>query len=331
MSRAALHPVRPDEAGLRLDRWFKRHYPHLTHAWLSRLVRTGQVRIDGARAATGQRLAAGQQIRVPPHRVPPLDQAPAPPRAEEPCTVGEGQARVLRARLLHRDAAVLVLDKPSGLAVQGGTKTEHHLDAMLDALRFEAAERPRLVHRLDRDTSGVLVLGRTATAAARLAEAFRRKDALKLYWAIVVGVPEPREGRIDLPLSKRGGARGERTVVDEQGKSARTDYRVIDAAGSRVAWVALWPRTGRTHQIRAHLAALGTPILGDGKYGGRAALLPGDIAAPGLHLHARAIDLPQPSGGRLRVVAPLPEHMRRTFARLGFEEALGREPMATAP
>ena len=310
--------VSAEEAGLRLDRWFKRRYPDLTHARLSKLVRTGQVRVDGARAKTGVRLEAGQRVRVPP-----LGPSAAPPKTPRPRPPDAAAAAGLRARVLYRDDAVIVFDKPSGLAVQGGSRTVRHLDGMLDALTFESSERPRLTHRLDKDTSGVLVLGRTARAAAALAAAFRGKEVDKLYWALVVGVPKPRLGRIALPLAKRAGAGGgERVVGDESGRAALTEYRVIEAAGKRAAWLALTPRTGRTHQLRAHCAALGTPILGDRKYGGPLASLPGTAAAPGLHLHARAIEFPRPGGeGRVRVVAPLPEHMRETWRRLGFDPA----------
>ncbi len=231
--------------------------------------------------------------------------------------------------VLHRDDAVIVLDKPPGLAVQGGTGTERHLDGLLDALRFDAAERPRLVHRLDRDTSGVLVLARSAAAAAALAAAFRGKTVRKVYWALTVGVPKPRQGRIDLPLAKLMRPGGERVVADaDTGKRAVTWYRTVAHAGDKIAWLALEPVTGRTHQLRAHAAAIGTPILGDGKYGGAAAHPAGMPQARQLHLHARAIDFPHPAGGRLRVTAPLPPHMRETWAFFGFAEGDEADPFA---
>ena len=315
MGNVATIEVSAEEAGLRLDRWFRRRYPELGHARLSKLVRTGQVRVDGARAKTGSRVEAGQRVRVPP-----LGASAVPRRRPHPPAPAAAAAD-LRARVLYRDDAVIVLDKPPGLAVQGGTGTVRHLDAMLDALTFDGSERPRLTHRLDKDTSGVLVLGRTARGAAALAAAFRRKEVHKLYWALVVGVPKPRVGRIALSLAKRAGSGGgERVVADPSGRAALTEYRVIEAAGKRAAWLALTPRTGRTHQLRAHCATLGTPILGDRKYGGASAVLPGTAAAPGLNLHARAIEFPRPDGkGDLRVVAPLPEHMRETWRRLGFD------------
>jgi len=236
---------------------------------------------------------------------------------------------MLRTAVLHRDEAVIVIDKPAGLAVQGGTGTERHLDAMLDALRFDAAERPRLVHRLDKDTSGVLVLARSAAAASALAAAFRGKAVRKVYWALTVGVPKPRQGRIDLPLAKLMGSGGERVVADdEDGKRAITFYRTIAHAGAKIAWLALEPQTGRTHQLRAHAASIGTPILGDGKYGAALAHPAGVPNARRLHLHARAIEFPHPGGKRLAVTAPLPPHLRDTWVFFGFAESEDRDPFA---
>ncbi len=309
MTGVETREVAPDDGDVRLDRWFRRHFPALGHVQLQKLLRTGQVRVDGGRAKASQRLAAGQRVRVPP--LPTVAPRPEPRRAP-----ASTEAERLKARVLHRDATMIVIDKPAGLAVQGGTNQTTHLDAMLDALRFDAKERPRLVHRLDRDTSGVLVLARTAAAARELGALFKSRAVTKVYWAVVVGVPRPSEGKIDLPLAKRPARGGERVAVDEdEGKRAVTHYRVLDAAGKQVALVELEPRTGRTHQLRAHMAALGTPILGDGKYGGRAAFLPGAELAKRLHLHARSITLPD---GRT-VTAPLPPHMRESLKDLGLE------------
>ena len=318
MSGVSTRTVGPDEADLRLDRWFRRHFPHLPHGALAKLLRTGQIRVDGKRAETGTRLVPGQIIRIPP--LPEPDQRVS---KQAPPPIDERAAKALQARVLYRDASVVVLDKPFGLPVQGGPGIGRSVDHLLDALRFGADERPRLVHRLDRDTTGVLVLARSAAAASRLAAAFRARDAEKTYWAVTVGVPRPREGRVDAPLAKRPGPRGERVaVVDEEteegGKVARavTDYRVIDHAGKRAAWLELFPLTGRTHQLRAHCVALRCPILGDAKYGGPSAMLAG--LPEMLHLHARRLAIAHPEGGRLVVEAPLPPHMTETFARLGF-------------
>jgi len=309
--------VAPDEGDTRLDRWFRRHFPALTQGALQKMLRTGQVRVDGRRAEANTRLAPGQEIRVPP-----LPEAPPPERPRVAKPLDPHERKALEAMVIHRDREVLVLDKPHGLPVQGGPGIARHLDGMLDALRFDAAERPRLVHRLDKDTSGVLVLARSAAAAAKLAAAFRGRDVEKTYWAVTVGQPTPPAGRIDLPLVRQGGPRGERTAAAEPGdrEAARavTDFRTLDAARRRAAWLELKPITGRTHQLRVHCAeALGCPILGDGKYGGAAAHMEG---LPGqLHLHARALHLPHPAGGTLEVAAPLPPHMKETFAFFGFE------------
>ncbi|MGH7000506.1 MAG: RluA family pseudouridine synthase, partial [Stellaceae bacterium] len=291
------------DAEIRLDRWFKRHFPELSHGKLEQLLRTGQIRLDGKRAVARDRIAAGQIVRVPP--LPAASPRPPAPRASEPSA---RDAKMIQARVLHRDDDVIVIDKPQGLAVQGGTKTDRHLDGLLDTLRFGVEERPRLVHRLDKDTSGVLVLARHARAATKLAEAFRGKAARKIYWAAIVGVPEPQQGCVDQRLAKLPGRLGERVVPNEDGKRAITYYRTIAQAGDRLAWVALEPVTGRTHQLRAHCAVLGTPILGDGKYGGAVTHVPGVPGNRRVHLHARALAIPHPAGGTLIVMAPLPPH-----------------------
>ena len=315
--------VTPDEADLRLDRWFKRHFPMIGHGLLEKWLRTGQVRVDGGRVKASQRLSPGQNIRVPPLPVDP------PPVAAPRPAVDEPMARALRAAVLYRDADVIVLNKPPGLAVQGGTgMADHHLDAMLDALCFDAPERPRLVHRLDKDTSGVLLLGRNAGATAKLAAAFKSRAARKCYWALVVGVPKLRQGRIDAPLAKLGGKGIEKMGVDEEeGLRAVTYYRVVEAALKRAAWLELEPRTGRTHQLRAHCLLLGTPILGDGKYGGKEAMIEGVGLSRKLHLHARAIRLPHPrTGAPLQVVAPLPPHFVSGFELFDFREGSAGAP-----
>lgn len=305
--------VRPEDGELRLDRWFRRHYPQLGHGRLEKLLRTGQVRVDGKRAKAGDRIAPGQAIRVPPLGEMPPSNADSRPRASARDEAG------LRDRVIYRDDWAIVIDKPPGLAVQGGTNTDRHVDLLLDGLRFGNDERPRLVHRLDRDTSGVLLIARTATAAAFFTRAFRDKTTRKTYWAAVVGVPETTQGRIELALAKLPGRAGERVRPDEDaGKHAVTYYRVIDSTGDRASWLALLPVTGRTHQLRAHCAAIGTPILGDGKYGGAGAHLGGNIAAHRLHLHARSLAIPHPAGGVLRVSAKLPPHMQRLWDFLGF-------------
>ena len=303
------------DAALRLDRWFKRHYPALGHSHLEKLLRTGRIRVDGKRARASDRVVPGQAIRLPP-----LDRM-ASPVPQATWQASPGDEAMLRDAVLHRDDAVIVLNKPPGLAVQGGSGTERHLDGLLDALRFGSEIRPRLVHRLDKETSGVLVLARTAAAAAFLTRAFREKTTCKVYWAIVVGVPKLRQGRIDLALAKLPGREGERVRADtEDGKRAVTYYQVVDTVGAKASWLALLPVTGRTHQLRAHCAALGTPILGDAKYGAAAAHLAGVPGGRRVHLHARALSIPHPLGGTLSVTAPLPRHMRQSWAFFGFPD-----------
>ena len=312
---------------MRLDRWLRRQCPGLTQGQVQKWLRTGQVRVDGRRAKAGDRLTAGQSVRVPPWA-----EAEAPERTAPPPDPRD--IDLLKAAILYRDDDVIALNKPPGLAVQGGSGTRRHLDGMLDGLRFGADERPRLVHRLDRDTSGVLLLARTVAAAQWLAKAFRARDTRKAYWALVAGVPSPQSGLIRAPLTKRPGPKGERVVADSDGRMAITAYWTVESAGRRLAWLALEPRTGRTHQVRVHCAAvLETPILGDRKYGGEEALSPlaGSNGTRGLHLHARAIRVPRPGGKVLEVLAPPPDHMRHTMAFLGMAPDSGGEPFPDFP
>lgn len=316
--------VESDDDGIRLDRWFRRHYPALAHGALEKLLRTGQVRLDGKRAKSGDRIEAGQAIRIPPQigNVSAVKQ-PAPNLANH-------AKDDLQELVIYQDSSVIVLNKPPGLATQGGSGITKHIDGMLDSLMQGKKQRPRLVHRLDRDTSGVLVVARTVPAAAALAESLRRRDASKVYWALTKGVPKKRQGTIKLALAKQGGRGEERMVgsTSEDAKHAITDYVVLDHAGEEFAFVVAKPVTGRTHQIRVHLASLGTPIIGDYKYGGADARPKGEIADK-LHLHARSIDIAHPDGGRLRVTAPLPPHMLKTWKFLGFD-AEAPDPFARA-
>lgn len=315
-SRVQLRDVARDEAGMRLDRWFQRHFPELGHGALQKLLRTGQVRIDGKRAEAKDRVEPGQSIRLPPG----VTAAP-PPKPRAVSTVSDRDAAEIQGLVIYKDDHVIVLNKPPGLAVQGGSGTSRHVDGMLDALRFGYDERPRLVHRLDKDTSGLLLIARTGLAARRLGDAFRDRETEKLYWAIVVGMPPRPEGAIDLPLAKRPGARDRELMqVDhENGQKALTHFRVLDHAGKRASLLALWPRTGRTHQLRVHCAEMGCPILGDGKYGGEEALLSAVADSRRLHLHARRLVLPHPSGkGTLAIDAQPPPHFRRTVEAFGF-------------
>ncbi|MCB2015278.1 MAG: RluA family pseudouridine synthase [Sphingobium sp.] len=317
-------PVSADDDGIRLDRWFKRHMPEIGFATVSRWARTGQLRVDGARVGAGDRIAEGQVIRVPP--APPSDDAPARKRPVRP-QLSDEEFDFAQGLVIHRDEQAIVINKPPGLATQGGTKTDSHVDGMLDALMFERDDRPKLVHRLDKDTSGALLLARSARAAAWFAKSFSSRTARKVYWALVVGVPSIEDGVIDLPLAKQPGTGGEKMHVDEEeGLPSRTRYRVIERAGNRACWLELQPFTGRTHQIRVHLAAIGFPIVGDGKYGGKDAFLTGSISRK-MHLHSRRIRIDHPDGGRVDVRADLPPHFAESLESLGFNLAAGDLPL----
>jgi len=320
--------VGEDDDGIRLDRWFKRHLADTSFTTVAKWARTGQLRLDGNRATPGDRLQAGQVIRVPPAEP---ARAPARPKRERP-PLSEDQVAFARGLVIHRDPQAIVINKPPGLATQGGTRTSAHVDGLLDALQFEAEGRPKLVHRLDKDTSGALLIARTARAAAFFAKSFSGRSARKVYWALVVGVPAIEDGMIDLPLAKQPGTGGEKMHVDEaNGQPARSRYRVIERAGNRAAWVELQPHTGRTHQLRAHMAAIGHPIVGDGKYGGQAAFLTGGVSRK-MHLHARRIRIDHPDGGTIDVSAELPDHFRESMGLLGFDPALGDAlPLDEAP
>jgi 23S rRNA pseudouridine955/2504/2580 synthase len=314
--------VSGEDDGIRLDRWFKRNLPDASFNIVSRWSRTGQLRVDGKRATPGDRIEAGQVIRVPPAEPP-----SQPVRKLERRALSPDQIEFVRDMVIHRDPAALVVNKPPGLATQGGTKTHVHVDALLDGLAEEGELRPKLVHRLDKDTSGVLLLARTPRAAAHFSKAFSGRTARKIYWALVVGVPSTEEGLIDLPIAKQPGTGGEKMHVDEQdGLAARTRFRVIERAGNRAAWIELQPLTGRTHQLRVHMAAIGHPIVGDGKYGGQEAFLTGSISRK-LHLHARRLRIDHPDGSSLDVTAELSQHFADSLANLGFDPAMGELPL----
>jgi 23S rRNA pseudouridine955/2504/2580 synthase len=311
--------VGPDDDGIRLDRWFKRHLPDTSYTTVAKWARTGQLRVDGARAKPGDHVVTGQAIRVPPAEPVRVD---APQKRERP-PLSDDEITFAQEMVIHRDAQAIVLNKPPGLATQGGTKTIEHVDGLLDALQDDLDGRPKLVHRLDKDTSGALLIARTTRAAAYFAKSFSSRTARKTYWALVVGVPSIEDGMIELPIAKQPGTGGEKMHVDEkEGSPARTRYRVIEMAGTTTAWLELIPHTGRTHQLRVHLAAIGHPIVGDGKYGGQAAFLTGNISRK-MHLHSRRIRIDHPDGGEIDVQAELPTHFAESLKQLGFDEMLG--------
>ena len=309
--------VAQEDDGIRLDRWFKRHRPGTPHALIARWARSGELTLDGKKADVSDRIEAGQRIAMP---GPPAAPNGARPRKDKPLSPAD--IALAEAMVIHRDASALVLDKPPGLATQGGTKTDSHVDGLLGALQGDGPVRPKLVHRLDKDTSGALLVARTPRAAAWFAKAFSNRSARKTYWAIVVGVPDIAQGEIDLPLAKQPGSGGEKMHVDEKGLPSKSRYRIIERAGNKAAWVELQPLTGRTHQLRVHMAAIGHPIVGDGKYGGKDAFLTGTISRK-LHLHSRRLRIDHPDGGALDVSAPLPDHFAASLDALGFDPILG--------
>lgn len=314
MSGVHTRQVNDDEDGMRLDRWFATHYPQVTFGRLQKMIRTGQVRVDSGRARTNTRLEAGQTIRVPP-----VDESPE--RAAP--VVRSADAEFLRSIILYEDDDLYVFNKPHGLASQGGSGTRRHMDGLLKSLPNRQGEAPRLVHRIDRDTSGCLVVAKTRAAATHFGAVFRSRSARKIYWAVVVGVPQPTQGRISCFLAKQPTTDGEQMIVVKNGtegaQHSMSHYAVIDTAGRRFSWVSLKPVTGRTHQLRVHMAELGNPILGDPRYFNIENWEAPEGLATGLHLHARRISLPLRNGKRLDVSAPLPPHMQETFAALGFD------------
>ncbi|OYY66499.1 RluA family pseudouridine synthase [Sphingomonas sp. 28-62-11] len=313
--------VSAEDDGIRLDRWFKRHLEATSYTTVAKWARTGQLRIDGARATPGARLAAGQVLRVPPAEPVRTDAPKVAARTRTPLTPDE--EAFIQELVIHKDSQAIVINKPPGLATQGGTKTTEHVDGLLDGLTFDSEGRPKLVHRLDKDTSGALLVARNARAAGHFAKAFSSRTARKVYWALIVGVPDIFDGMIELPIGKQPGSGGEKMHVDEEnGSPARTRYRVIERAGNRAAWVELQPFTGRTHQLRVHLNAIGHPIVGDGKYGGAASFLTGGVSRK-MHLHARRIRIDHPDGGQIDVTAELPAHFAESLKLLGFDEKLG--------
>jgi 23S rRNA pseudouridine955/2504/2580 synthase len=314
--------VTDDEDDTRVDRWLKRKFHGLTQGQIEKALRKGEIRIDGARAKSNTRVKAGQKVRVPPmspaHEPDPDDQKP---RTKVKCS----DADMMRSLVIYEDDRIIALNKPAGLAVQGGTGTSRHIDALSRALVDDTEEKPRLVHRLDRDTTGVLVLARTAGTANQLGKLFRSRDLDKIYWAVTLGVPHPQDGDIRGWMTKSSGPGGEKEKMraapqNEKGALyALTLYSVVQKAGQKAAWVALKPETGRTHQLRFHMAEMGTAIVGDRKYTCDREVPQG--LADGLHLHARALRLPSPRGGKpIEIIAPLPEHMKQTFDVLGFDE-----------
>ncbi len=322
--------VKEDDNGQRLDRWLKKQ--GIPFALIQKIIRKGAVRIDGKRAKADSKLATGQVVRIPP-----VEDKSAPDKRK----LTDKDVAYIRSMVIYEDADIIALNKPHGIATQGGSKQSRYIELYLDAFKDKAGVRPRLVHRLDKDTSGVLLLARSMKAAQKLGDLFKGRDIKKIYWAITCPAPNQPEGTIRAPLAKAGGSNKERMVIDEkEGKNAVTDFVVLESALNSAALVAFWPRTGRTHQIRVHAEAIGCPIVGDKKYARlpeqeewhearrkAEANLAGMDLANRLHLHARRLILPHPITGRLLdITAPLPAELKKSWKALGFSPNLKGDP-----
>ncbi len=323
-------PVPDTENDVRLDRWLKRRFPGLTQGQVEKLLRKGEVRVDGGRAKSSTRLTAGQVVRVPP--MPSSDQNKKREVADD-VYVSPKDAELIKSFILYEDEDVYVLNKPSGLAVQGGTKTLRHVDGMANALTKPGQDKPKLVHRLDKDTSGLLVLAKTAQSAAAMSKHFRSRELDKIYWAVIKGMPNPNEGELRGWMMKAHGPGQDKELMtagvhgDKGSVFAITDYKVVTSAGQTASWVALKPHTGRKHQLRYHMSEIGHSIIGDNKYQCDRQTPAG--TAQGLHLHARALRMPRRHGPDIEIIAPLPDHMQKTFDLFGFHESEAGNPFDT--
>jgi 23S rRNA pseudouridine955/2504/2580 synthase len=311
------------EAGMRLDRWFRVHFPEITHGYLQKLLRSGQVRVNAKRVEANERLEAGAQVRVPKVARTPREGSPSAKAAATP-SASKADRELIEGMILYEDDDVLVLNKPFGLAVQGGTGTRRHIDGILAGMADRFGDRPRLVHRLDRDTTGVLLVAKHRDAAAKLGRIFQTRSAAKTYWALVKGVPRPPQGKIEAALVKASGPDGDRIRKARPGEQkeamhATTHYSVVDRVAHKASWVSLKPVTGRQHQLRAHMEMIGHPIVGDNKYDGGMEM-PAENIEPKLHLHARRLIIPHPKQPKkIDVTAPLPPHMLGSWDLLGLD------------
>ena len=338
MSRVQTITVGPGDGDQRLDRWLKRMFPHVSQGRIEKMCRKGELRVDGGRVKASTRLETGQNVRIPP-----LPEAGEQPKEPAQPKISPADEKMIQAAVIYRDDQIIAINKPAGLPTQGGSKQTRHVDGLAEALKFGFEEKPRLVHRLDKDTSGVLLLARTRQSAQALTAAIRHKQTRKIYWALVAGVPTPYLGEVKYGLVKAPGhgrkGEGEKMICvhprdiasTEGAKRAHTLYATQYRVASRAAWVAMEPVTGRTHQLRAHMAEIGHPIIGDGKYGGSGQENLGDgwgaqlggVISKKLHLHARQMQFEHPVTGKvISIEAPLPEHMAHSWDTLGWSEDL---------
>ena len=312
-----------DDNGQRLDRWLKNNVEEMSFVMAQKLIRTGQIRVDGKRAKPDTRLVAGQEIRLPP-----MDERP---EKIDGYRLRESDAELIIKAVIYDDGEILAINKPPGIASQGGMNNERHIDGMLEALTNKDGVKPRLVHRLDKDTSGVLLLARSADMARRLGKMFQGRDMKKIYWAITAPAPTEIEGEIKAPIIKgTEGPNKDKMMVDhKEGQKAYTNYEVMEVASNKAAFVAFMPKTGRTHQIRVHAAHMGFPLLGDDKYGDRKVAIEGPGITNRLHLHARSLQFMHPvTKKRMKLTAPLPEDLVRSWDAFGFQKKPDHEPFA---
>ena len=325
LTEVQIKTVESQDADIRLDRWFRTRYPGIGHGVIEKLLRTGQIRVDGRRVKASFRLEAGQKVRIPP--IQSTECAKQAKQIKINKKVSDALGQTLVNSILHLDEEIIVIDKPAGLAVQGGTNISRHIDGVLDALSFGKAQKPKLVHRLDKDTSGILLLARDRKAARWLTKDFREQAIVKTYWALIVGELRPVKGTIDVPIGKNIRGNSEKmTVNPKDGQTATTYYAIVEQVGRKASWVAMRPKTGRTHQLRVHMASLGTPIHGDGKYGGAKAFLDLRGISKKIHLHARDIRVRRPNGKELFIVAGLPSHMKSSWSQLGLDSKNYKDP-----
>ena len=317
MNQVQKYLVTEDENGLRIDRWFLRKFPLLKNNAIQKILRTGQVRIDGSRTKGSNRLKTGQTIRVPPmDKI--IKNIPVNTKPDVSALLNKNRTKI-ETLVIFRDDDLIAINKPPGLAVQGGTNVVENMDSMLECLRFDGPERPKLVHRLDKGASGLLLVARNAFSASKITSAFRNRKVLKTYWALVMGIPPKKSGQISATIKKMGSpGRQSMQLTKVEGKHSKTKFRVLEQAGKRVTWLALEPITGRTHQLRVHCNLIGTPILGDGKYGGSRAFLENSSNRKLLHLHSRSLGFEHPRGGWIKLEAPLSKEMKKSWLNLGF-------------